>query len=70
MQMKNGAFHGFLDLSNIASGNIPLMPYLTVERDPNSQPILQSGDPSRYRMQLLESDTGRVLPTIGMIFDF
>ncbi len=67
---KKWSFSWFLDLSNIASGNIPLMPYLTVERDPNSQPILQSGDPSRYRMQLLESDTGRVLPTIGMIFDF
>ena len=25
---------------------------------------------AKYRMQLLESDTGRVLPTIGMIFDF
>ena len=46
------------------------MPYLTVERDSNLRPVLQSGDPSRYRMQLLESDTGRVLPTIGMIFDF
>ena len=64
------SFSWFLDLSNIASGNIPLMPYLTVERDSNLQPVLQSGDPSRYRMQLLESDTGRVLPTIGMIFDF
>ena len=45
------------------------MPYLTVERA-NGEPIEDPNDPSRYQTELLESDTGRVLPTIGLIFDF
>ncbi|MEY2971711.1 MAG: hypothetical protein RL738_552, partial [Bacteroidota bacterium] len=51
--------------------NYPLMPYLTVQRDPDSkQPLLNADDPSRYAMQLLRSDTGRTLPTIGFILEF
>ncbi len=61
----------FLDLQNLASGDIPLMPYLTVVRDPDTKaPLLDPTDPSRYQMQLLRSDTGRTLPTIGMILEF
>ena len=67
---KNWSFSWFLDLSNIASGNIPLMPYLTVVRDSSGEPILDPNDPNRYQTELLQSDTGRVLPTIGLIFDF
>jgi len=58
-------------LQNLASGDIPLMPYLTVVRDADTKaPLLDPTDPTRYQMQLLRSDTGRTLPTIGMILEF
>ena len=68
---KGWSLSWFLDLQNLASGDIPLMPYLTVVRDPDTKaPLLDPTDPSRYQMQLLRSDTGRTLPTIGMILEF
>ena len=68
---KGWSLSWFLDLQNFASGDIPLMPYLTVVRDPDTKaPLLDPNDPTRYQMQLLRSDTGRTLPTIGMILEF
>ena len=68
---KGWSLSWFLDLQNLASGDIPLMPYLTVVRDPDTKaPLLNPNDPTRYQMQLLRSDTGRTLPTIGMILEF
>jgi len=68
---KGWSLSWFLDLQNLASGDIPLMPYLTVVRDPDTKaPLLHPNDPTRYQMQLLRSDTGRTLPTIGMILEF
>lgn len=68
---KGWSLSWFLDLQNLASGDIPLMPYLTVVRDPDTKaPLLDPNDPSRYQMQLLRSDTGRTLPTLGMILEF
>ena len=68
---KGWSLSWFLDLQNLASGDIPLMPYFTVVRDPDTKaPLLDPNDPTRYQMQLLRSDTGRTLPTIGMILEF
>ena len=68
---KGWSLSWFLDLQNLASGDIPLMPYLTVVRDADTKaPLLDPTDPTRYQMQLLRSDTGRTLPTIGMILEF
>ena len=68
---KGWSLSWFLDLQNLASGDIPLMPYLTVVRDPDTKaPLLDPNDPTRYQIQLLRSDTGRTLPTIGMILEF
>jgi hypothetical protein len=67
---KNHSITWYLDLQNLGSNDFPLMPYLTVQRDPASkQPLVDPNDPSRYAMQLLRSDTGRTLPTIGFILE-
>ena len=68
---KNHSITWYLDLQNLGSSNYPLMPYLTVVRDAASkQAIVDPNDSSRYLMQLLRSDTGRTLPTIGFILEF
>ncbi|CAI8363103.1 MAG: Uncharacterised protein [Owenweeksia sp. TMED14] len=68
---KGSSLSWFLDLSNIAKNKIPQMPYLTVVRDPDSKnPIEDPNDPSRYQTEFIPSDTGRILPTIGLILEF
>ena len=67
---KNYSLTWFLDLQNFTSSDIPLMPYLTVQRDPESRSMLV--DPSNanaYLVQTISSDTGRLLPTIGLILE-
>jgi hypothetical protein len=46
------------------------MPYLTVERDANGAPLVDPNDPTAYQIKTIQSDTGRRLPTIGVIVDF
>ena len=36
----------------------------------NWTPIVNPEDPSRYMMEQLPSDSGRILPSIGLFFDF
>ncbi len=68
---KNHSITWYLDLQNLGSNDFPLMPYLTVQRDPASKlPMVDPNDPTRYAMQLLRSDTGRTLPTLGFILEF
>jgi len=45
------------------------MPYLTVERDDAGAPVLNPQEPGKYNMLLIQSDTGRLLPTIGLILE-
>jgi hypothetical protein len=67
---KNYSITWYLDLQNLGSNDYPLMPYLTVKRDPASKlPMVDPNDPTRYAMQLLRSDTGRTLPTLGFILE-
>jgi len=67
---KNHSITWYLDLQNLGSNDFPLMPYLTVQRDPASKlPMVDPNDPTRYAMQLLRSDTGRTLPTLGFILE-
>lgn len=66
---KNYSLTWFLDLQNFTSSDIPLMPYLTVERDDTGIPVIDPMDAGKYSMKLIQSDTGRLLPTIGLILE-
>ena len=66
---KNYSLTWFLDLQNFTSSDFPLMPYLTVERDENQVPIVDPTDPTKYSVKTIASDTGRLLPTIGLILE-
>ena len=59
----------FLDLQNFTSSAIPLMPYLTVERDDDGNPLTNVSTPGSYSVKTIASDTGRLLPTIGLILE-
>lgn len=60
----------FLDLQNFTSSSIPLMPYLTVERDElTAAPLEDPNSTDSYLVKTIDSDTGRLLPTIGLILE-
>jgi hypothetical protein len=66
---KNYSLTWFLDLQNFTSSPIPLMPYLTVERDDLGAPLVDPTVPGSYSVKTIQSDTGRMLPTIGLIIE-
>ena len=67
---KNYSLTWFLDFQNFTRAAFPLMPYLTVERDENGNPLVDPNDPNSYLVKLIASDTGRMIPTLGLILQF
>lgn len=59
----------FLDIQNAYKSPIALLPYLTTERDETNAPISNPDDASRYLVKIIASDTGRLLPTLGIMVD-
>ena len=59
-----------MDIANVLENSIPLMPYLTVVRDASGAPVVDPNNTNAYLIQTIQSDTGRRLPTIGVIVDF
>lgn len=59
----------FLDIQNAYKSPIALLPYLTTERDETNVPISNPDDASRYLVKIIASDTGRLLPTLGIMVD-
>lgn len=59
----------FLDIQNAYKSSITLLPYLTTERDENNAPLPDPNDASRYLVKTISSDSGRLLPTLGIMVD-
>ncbi len=60
----------YLDIQNFYSSPIEFIPYLVPQSDENGQYVVDPSDSSRYLTDIISSDTGRVLPTIGIIAEF
>jgi hypothetical protein len=43
---------------------------LVLQRDTNGLPLTDPKDPSQYSLKFLPSESGTVLPTIGIIVEF
>lgn len=59
----------YIDIQNIYRSPVALLPYLTVERDAQSDPLIDPNDPDRFLVKTISSDTGRVIPSLGIIID-
>ncbi|MFZ2898742.1 MAG: TonB-dependent receptor [Saprospiraceae bacterium] len=66
---RKWALQVFLDIQNIYSSPVALLPYLTVERDAENNPVIDPNDPGRYLVKTISSDTGRVIPALGILLD-
>jgi len=58
----------FIDLANANRSSLPAVPYLILERDANHQPVLAGN--GQYKTKLINADTGRMISTFGIMFDF
>lgn len=67
---KNYTIQWYLDIQNMLRDPYPLMPYLIVERDEDGNNVTHPDDPTRYVVRTIASDTGRPLPTLGIILEF
>ncbi len=65
---KSWSLSCYLDIQNVYSATLNAIPYLTAIRTENGFKT-DPQDPSRYEMNELPSDTGRTLPTVGVIID-
>ncbi|GLR16259.1 TonB-dependent receptor [Portibacter lacus] len=59
----------YLDIQNISSSAIEYIPYLVPVRNEDGSFKLDPENPNQYQTELITSDSGRVLPTIGIIIE-
>ena len=60
----------FLDIVNLTYLAPPEPPVLTVVRDESGEPLVDPDDPTRYQTTFLETGSGIVQPSIGIIVDW
>lgn len=60
----------YLDVQNALGASVQGQPFLTPERDANGDPIVDPNNSSQYLMKTLPNETGTVVPSIGLIFEF
>lgn len=60
----------FLDIQNLYNNQFELIPYLTTIKNEEGLNQVDPNDPTRYATEIINSDTGRVLPTIGFSVEF
>jgi outer membrane receptor for ferrienterochelin and colicin len=60
----------YADVQNVYNHKADQPAILVRQSDGSGMPLTDPGDPSKYLLKYLESESGTVLPTIGIIFEF
>jgi hypothetical protein len=60
----------YLDIQNLYGHKTTLQPYLTTVTDANNNPVEDPQNASKYLMKTIKNETGTVLPSIGMMYEF
>lgn len=68
--IKKTVLNIYADVQNIYNRKTKLAPYLAAVTDSNNQPVENPSDPSRYLLKEIENESGTVLPSIGIMFEF
>ncbi len=68
--LKKWTLNLYIDIQNIYGYNAQTAPFLNTVNDENGAPLLDSNDPSRYQVKLVENSTGTIVPTLGIIIEF
>jgi hypothetical protein len=59
----------YLDIQNLYDFKADVAPEYT-NLDVEGNPVIDPTDPSRYMLRVIESETGTILPTVGVIVEF
>lgn len=60
----------YVDVQNVYGYKNQLAPYLNVVTDENYNPTTDPNNPNAYQTKLVENNSGTILPSIGMMFNF
>jgi len=60
----------YFDIQNIYNRKTNLAPYLTAVLDENKQAIEDPSDASRYLLKEIKNESGTILPSVGILFEF
>jgi len=60
----------YLDIQNLYNYKSKNPDVLVLQRDENGEPVIDPNDPSRYVLKYLPSESGTILPTVGVIVEF
>jgi hypothetical protein len=66
---KRWSLNVYLDIQNLYNFKAEQPDELLQVRDSNGQPIVLPGTPARYDLKYLKSESGTVLPTVGIIVE-
>lgn len=67
---KKWSLNVYLDIQNIYNSKTTLSPYLSVERDPEGNPLTNPAQPDSYLLNYIPNESGSVIPTIGLVVEF
>ena len=66
---KKWSLNVYLDIQNLYNFKAKQPDVLVQERDSNGQPLINPTDPTRYVLKYIPSESGTILPTIGIIVE-
>jgi len=68
--LKGWSLMLYVDVQNVYNHKADQPSILVRESDSNGNPVTDPSDPLKYSLKFLDSETGTVLPTIGVIIEF
>jgi hypothetical protein len=67
---ENWSLMLYADIQNVYNHKADQPPLLIKQSDSNGTPVTDVSDPSKYNLKSIRSESGTVLPTIGIIVEF
>ena len=67
---KKTSLNIYLDIQNLYNRKIVLPSSVTVVRDQNNNPVVDPNDSSKYLLKQIRNESGTILPSIGVMFEF
>ena len=67
---KKSLLNIYVDIQNIYNNKTDLPSYLTVVTDSNNNPIEDPQDSSKYLLKEIPNESGTILPSVGIMYEF
>lgn len=68
--LKKMTLNVYFDVQNIYNFKANGQPFITVQKDVNGVPVINSSNPTQYNLQRIANTNGTLLPSLGLMIDF